>query len=185
MNKHWRVTAALAAVLGLILFAACGEDATTDARLDEEVTASTLLAPTTSPGATAAQSAAQACEVGDTSTRSGFDDFRAVLAAEGIETAGMSDDELIEQWQGFVEKVGTKRAHELQLAAALDTYETATRHAAKAAALDDRWGALHGGLSNYASYLGSEFAEEEADTVDKWFTDIRLACEQARALQAG
>lgn len=114
-------------------------------------------------------------------TRTGIDCLRQALALRGESTASLTNDAaVIARWRQVVAQIGGDGADELQRQANAANYERATGGGRPGGRPRRPVGAVAPGMSNYARYLGSRAGRSNAE-VDRWFEDIRLGCERARA----
>lgn len=144
--------------------------------------ASQAATTTTSAADAALVAAKEACALGDTSSEKTTALLhRETLRLAGENVEGLSDEAVLARWTQLFRQMG-KAFDDLQKRAYRMTFAKARDAAARAGGLDARWGQLHRGLSGYANYLGSEFASPTDAETKGWFEDIRLGCEQARAL---
>ena len=136
---------------------------------------------TTSASDAALMAATEACRLGGVK-RNGVDSLRTALALRGESPSAMTDDAVIRRWRQLVDQLGPEATDALMQRGDAQDASGAAAAAAKAAALDPRWEQLHRGLSNYATYVAGRGRGASSTGIDRWFEDIRLGCERARAL---
>jgi hypothetical protein len=137
--------------------------------------------PTTSTTSAALDAAREACQQGDTTSANTTASVqRLALGLAGVSTTGLSNEAVAERWVRLLQQPGNVDTSDLNRRAAAQVYGGAAAAAARAAALDPRWNDLHRGLSAYAAYWVNRSSPSDAES-KRWFEDIRLGCERARA----